>query len=198
MTILYLGLDPSRYVHEGTLVHYPIIRTIPVQELDAAAKQFLSTATHFLFTSRTAVQHWFKLSSICKESLAIGPATAAALQERGFSPQIAPVATQEGMVQMLHHLPTARFFWPRSSGARPFLANFLGPRVQCFDLYKTVAHCTLPLPDLAQFDEIVFTSPSTVEAFIALFGALPRDKKLTPIGPVTRSALLRRGGEYEE
>jgi uroporphyrinogen-III synthase len=45
------------------------------------------------------------------------------------------------------------------------------------------------VPNLAAFDEIVFTSPSTIEAFLAIFGALPRDKILTPVGPVTEAAL---------
>jgi uroporphyrinogen-III synthase len=39
------------------------------------------------------------------------------------------------------------------------------------------------------FDEIVFTSPSTVAAFKEIFGALPRGKKLVAIGPITEEAL---------
>ena len=45
------------------------------------------------------------------------------------------------------------------------------------------------VPDLTKVDEIVFTSPSTVKAFLDVFSEIPQDKKLTTIGPVTEQAL---------
>jgi uroporphyrinogen-III synthase len=63
-------------------------------------------------------------------------------------------------------------------------------RFQACDLYDTVSQEICPKPDLDQVDEIVFTSPSTVKAFVEIFGGLPRGKKCLAIGPITQQALL--------
>jgi uroporphyrinogen-III synthase len=57
------------------------------------------------------------------------------------------------------------------------------------DLYETVAQRVEPVPDLRLFDEIVFTSPSTVDAFFEIFGHIPSGKKIVAIGPVTADRL---------
>jgi len=194
MPILYLGLDPSRYPRK--VFHYPVIRTVPVGALGVEAKVAWSSATHVLFTSRSAVKHWLALSSVeGKEVLAVGPATAALL---GADTKIAPVATQEGVVDLLKTMDLSGtfLFWPRSALARPVVTDYLTNEKVPFyalDLYETKWQRPEPVPDLADFDEIVFTSPTTVDAFLNIFGTLPKDKRLTPIGPVTEKALQRRG-----
>ena len=55
--------------------------------------------------------------------------------------------------------------------------------------YHTQTNKAVVLPDLNLCDEIVFTSPSTVDAFIDLCGSLPEDIQLTPIGPITKNKL---------
>jgi len=89
-------------------------------------------------------------------------------------------------------LENAYFFMPRSSSSRPIIVNFFQERqirYQSCDLYDTVTQILEPRPDLDQIDEIVFTSPSTVRAFIEIFGTLPNGKRLIAIGPVTEEAL---------
>jgi uroporphyrinogen-III synthase len=191
MPILYLGLDPSRYPRK--VFHYPVIRTVLIERLDVSKVDF---ATHFLFTSRSAVKHWFRRFSVKGEVLAIGAATAAALREQGIEARVAPSATQEGMIELLEtmELAHAYLFWPRSASARSVIEEYLTRRKVPFcalDLYETKEQQLKPVPDLNEFDEIVFTSPTTVEAFLKIFGILPRDKKLTPIGPVTAAVLER-------
>ena len=56
-------------------------------------------------------------------------------------------------------------------------------------LYDTISQVIQPKPNLDHVDEIVFTSPSTVKAFIEIFGVLPRGKKCLAIGPITEQAL---------
>lgn len=186
--ILYLGVDPSRYLHTGELIHYPVIRTIPIEALDETTQQIWPRVTHLVFTSPSAVKHWTGFAS-CEQKavIAIGPATASLLR----NPLIAPFATQEGVIALLEtlELSEAYFLLPRSSRARPLLTEYLQRRGVGFlalDLYQTIPHNPGPLP---AFDEIVFTSPSTVEAFLQLHGCIPRDKKITAIGPVTKNAL---------
>jgi uroporphyrinogen-III synthase len=146
--------------------------------------------THIIFTSQTAVCYW--PGPWNKQLIAIGPSTAAALQAKGWEPLIAPEATQEGVIALLESID-GYFFLPRSRLARSALTDYLQARKTpffAFDLYDTVFQKLEPVPDLAEFDEIVFTSPSTVEGFLRIYGALPRDKKLTPIGPITAKCLI--------
>ncbi|HEX2583390.1 MAG TPA: uroporphyrinogen-III synthase [Chlamydiales bacterium] len=191
MPILYLGLDPSRYPRK--VFHYPVIRTVLIERLDVSNVDF---ATHFLFTSRSAVKHWCHRFSVKGEVLAIGAATAAALREQGIEAKVAPSATQEGVIELLEtmELTHAYLFWPRSTLARPVIEEYLTRKKVPFcalDLYETKEQKLEPVPDLDDFDEIVFTSPTTVQAFLKIFGTLPANKKLTPIGPVTAECLQR-------
>lgn len=194
--ILYLGLDPERWPHQP-VYHYPIIRT---ESLPFDPK-FLSEwpkFTHVIFTSRTAVQYWWEIGLYFdKKAIAIGPATAASLRQRGVDPLVAPESTQEGVIDLLKtlDLSRARVFCPRSKRARGELDRFFSQATIPFTalaLYDVVFQKPLPVPDFTQVEEIVFTSPSTVEAFVDQFGSLPRNKKLTPIGWVTQEAIRQR------
>jgi uroporphyrinogen-III synthase len=194
--ILYVGTDPSRYKHEGELVHYPVIRTVLRTSVDDVLGRDVARCTHWMFTSPNAVRHWFSMGAPgrIEKSFAVGPTTAAALAERGIKAMIAPIATQEGLIELLKtwDLEGALIGWPRSSKARTVLGDYLTKRGVSFlgiDLYEPVMQRLEPVPDLGEFDEIVFTSPSTVDAFLAIFGRIPWEKKIVPLGPVTADRL---------
>lgn len=187
--ILYLGLDPSGWKTDKPLIHYPVIQVRP---LPVSKPSDWEEITHLIFTSKTAVRHWQFFES--KQALAIGEATADFLAKSGVSSIQAPEATQEGMIKLLENLPlkNAYLLWPRSTKARSVLSDYLTSRAirfQIIDLYET--HFQKPeVPiSLEEVEEIVFTSPSTVEGFLRIFKTLPTNKKLTAIGPVTACAL---------
>lgn len=209
--ILYLGTDPTQFEShghcEGHLIHYPVIQIIP-RLLDhpeiRQAYDDLDEYSHLLFTSKSAVkvfcQHLNELHKPLKTLknkmlIAIGRVTAAHLSLHGLIPQlISPIETQEGVVKMLNRidLQDAYIFMPRSALSRPVLSNYFQEqqiRYQACDLYDTVTQELHPKPDFAQIDEIVFTSPSTVKAFLEIFGNFPLNKKLYAIGPITEEAL---------
>lgn len=192
--ILYLGLDPSRYLCTKPLLHYPVIRTEKMgfgDEICLLWSQF----THVIFTSQTAVSYWFEEKiPFDKQAIAIGRATARQLEMLGILPIVAEVETQEGVIALLEKmdLEGAFVFWPRSKRARPVLTRYLQDRgVFCcaLDLYDTVLQKLEPVPDLKEVEEIVFTSPSTVEGFLRIYGELPTDKILRGVGPITRQVL---------
>jgi uroporphyrinogen-III synthase len=206
--ILYLGLNPPPYPNSANLIHYPVIRVVPRSSFDALiAAQFacLSHYTHFLFTSKSAVQVFFSFLNRLQPAfdfkqkyvIAIGKATALLLRQKGLSPLISAVSTQEGMIEMLERMSTkdASFFMPRSSLARPVLTDYFRykeiPFTAC-DLYDTVFQKKDPVPDLSDIDEIVFTSPSTVDAFLQIFQFIPLDKKITVQGPITGKYLKKK------
>lgn len=199
MNVLYLGTDPSRYVCADHLIHYPIIQTIPIVRLEEDIRARSADCTFWLFTSPNAVRYWWDLSPMQwegKEVYAVGPSTAACLAEKGLSAKTPVQATQEGLIELLECVDLERgsIAWPRSSLARPILSEYLNKRkvrYVAIDLYHTVFQRLEPVPDLEVIDEIVFTSPSTVRAFIEIFGEIPQGKKITSIGPVTKEALTQ-------
>jgi len=192
--ILYLGLDPTRYPHTKPLWHYPLIQTEKLisPEIERA-KELWPQFTHLVFTSRTAVQYWFEEQSFCdKEVIAVGEATALALREKGVVAKVALEETQEGVIALLKDLKEAHIFWPRSKLARPLLEQCLKERgfsYMALDLYTTVFHPQERIEDWSQIEEIVFTSPSTVEAFWHLYGGFPKGIFCKALGKITQRAL---------
>jgi len=189
---LYLGLDPSRFVCAGKVIHYPVIYTVPRQ-----VSVNIEMCTHFLFTSKEAVTYFFAQFKPMphKKYLAIGNVTAGYLRMYDIEPYLVAVEeTQEGMIEALEGevLEGAYFCFPRSSRARPLLTRYLekrGVSYLAFDLYDTLPQVQQSIPDLTQIDAIVFTSPSTVDAFLRIYGKIAQDKELICQGPITQQAL---------
>ncbi len=201
--ILYLGLDPQRWPAEGTLIHYPVIQTQRLDSLEVQrALQLWPQFTHVIFTSRSAVRHWWEVKdNFDKQAIAIGEGTAMELRLRGVEPLVAPEAIQEGVISLLEamtlrvcgqSLRDSFLFFPHSKRARSALLEYLTKRGISFfslDLYDTIFQKPEPVPSLDTIQEIVFTSPSTVDGFLQIFGSLPKNIRLTAIGPITRNYL---------
>lgn len=197
--ILYLGLEPPE---NEEVIHCPIIDVIPRPASDptiVAAFRDFPLYTHLIFTSKVGVVTFFALAEEetveGKQVIAVGERTAARIEEyRVKVDYVAERETAEGVVDVLLglSLDDAYCFWPHSALSRRVIPSFFEGEGYLFRecvLYDTVPRKGVELPDLAMIDEIVFTSPSTVEAFRQLVGALPQDKKLVGIGPVTTRAL---------
>jgi uroporphyrinogen-III synthase len=209
-TILYLGTDPSYFFANGHVLHYPIIHISAKSAEDQNIKKAfdaLREYTHLIFTSKNAVRVFFEIFDQRKEDfeilkekkiISIGKVTSDFLLKKKLMPCLqAEEETQEGIIEKLSRedLSQAHIFFPRSSLSRPVLLDFLqnlSIRHEACDLYDTIPQFFEPYPDLKEIDEIVFTSPSTVEAFFSLYGYIPKDKKLSVIGPVTEEALKKR------
>jgi uroporphyrinogen-III synthase len=186
---MYLGLDASQYPRA---IHYPVIRTeLIVGASLERARLLLPQFTHSLFTSKSSVFYAAEVGLLRKRyAIAIGSATAHALSKEGIEPLVALQETQEGVIALLEtfSLEGAFIFYPHSQRARPVLRRYLTSRnIRFFslDLYRTILQRPEPVPSLEKIDEIIFTSPSTVDGFLQIFSELPRDEKLTCIGPIT-------------
>ena len=206
--VLYLGTDPTQFIDENaTVVHVPLIQIVPndvhgfkIQKQLEDLKEY----THFLLTSKHAVHIFMQAVKSCgalleilqdKMFLAIGPSTSEALRQYGIlNISLPKVATQEGMMDLLDALDctNAYFFYPRSAKARPVLSYYLRVRKlrhQVCALYDTLDQTAQVLPPLEQFHEIIFTSPSTVEAFYRICQHIPEHILIKSIGPITKAAL---------
>ncbi len=211
--ILYLGLDPQHYRQQvkGEIVHWPIIQIVPRPLSDPLLQEALlrfPLYSHLIVTSKSTVNilatylpllgipHWQD-----KQTVAVGKVTAAALIKEGIHPcRIAREETAEGVAAELEQLDLkeAHLFWPHSSQARRVLKDFLVDRSLCHTtcvLYDPVPRLMDPLPHLEDFDRVVFTSPSTVDAFFQLFKTWPDRLEFAAIGPITAHYLQTRNGQ---
>lgn len=220
--ILYLGLDPKNYITEkasfhNEIVHWPIIEVAPRPLSDPIVYASISRFkeySHLILTSKTTVtilhdylikigidkSEWSK-----KINLVVGSATAAYLNAWGItSVVVAKEERAEGILQLMNgmDLNGAHFFYPHSTLSRPLIEEHL----KCFSLRYTACllydtFCTNKevCPDPNQFDEIVFTSPSTVRAFLQIYGKFPLQVNLTAIGPITQNAIdFARNSKFED
>ena len=125
----------------------------------------------------------------------IGQATATLLEMRGIAPDFIPQTyTSEGIVEILKKLTIKgnRFLLPRAEAGRDVLAEFIkkqGGICDTIPIYKT----SLPkkgAPLTEKPDVVTFTSSSTVDNFIAIYGKQILKKTLiASIGPVTSETL---------
>ena len=204
--------------HERAGAHVllcPVVEIVPLEPTATlrAALTGLGAYDTVVFTSANAVAIFCEclcaaggepVALAACELVAIGPGTAAALEERGLVASLVPEDhVAEGLVSALaartRPLVGRRVLLPRSRSARPVLPEELrrhGALVDVVDLYDAVPAAGLPCAATAveAADYVTFTSSSTVRAFVALMGAtrLPErlaGVRLASIGPVTSATL---------
>jgi hydroxymethylbilane synthase len=198
---LYLGPEfPLKAFPGRKITHCPIIETIPRISHDLGDWH---SYTHLILTSKTAVTMLAALlrkanispHTIGKKTvIAVGQATAEMVRAFGANPLIAREETAEGVVEVLNKisLDHAHFFWPHAALSRPIIENALKEKGACFTtciLYDTLPVANPPLPPLSDFQEILFSSPSTVSAFFSAIPKPPHHLQFTPIGRITHEAL---------
>ncbi len=197
--VLYLGTSLSHFSSDLEVVHYPVIRLIPKSyqnENVIFCLQKLSLFSHILFTSKNSVEILWDLCKVLNlpirnKCISIGPSTSDTLREKGIEPALqAQEHTQEGVITLLESLESPYLFYPRSSLARPLLSEYLSEKSiphEVLDLYDTIFQAPSPKPSLEDIQEVVFTSPSTIDGFFKAFEGLPKGIKISFQGPVTKS-----------
>ncbi len=142
-------------------------------------------------------------------TVAVGPATAAALRVCGLRVDLQPEPSiAESVLREL--VPTARgkrLLLPQASAARDVIVEGLraaGALVERIEAYRTVpeesSRALLEAAFAQGVDAVTFTSSSTVESLFALLGeecarlSLARTQSCS-IGPVTSASLRARGVE---
>lgn len=209
--ILFLGTHPEGYRSLGHLIHWPMIKISPVI-LTATQSQkvynMFRRSSVVLLTSEYAVEYFFKFLERFKDSdmlikdkdfAVIGAHTAQALLDKGVHPKlIATEETSEGMFRELKKrmvLKNKEMFFPRSSLPNPYLKTALtkvGAKVHQVTIYKNSKSPRRPLPDI-EIHAVVFTSPSTVEAFMNDYGRIPPSWEILCKGPASQRALAKYG-----
>ena len=179
--------------------------------------------THLVFTSQIAVRFFVK---VCEKAgvspsrwrhadmAAVGPATAAALREHGWTASLTPRGgTGEALARELlekgHLDADSRVLIPQSAIARPELEQILaaaGVRVTPLSVYATTREDPRGADQFlsrmekdAPPEAVLFASPSAVDAFLDLTGDVGEqflqrpETVIVSIGPTTSRALETRG-----
>lgn len=202
---LYPGPEWPLQAFRDRWIHFaPLLKIQTRKANDPAIKaafQAWPRYTHLIVTSKSAVKSLFSLIKVFqlplseKHWIAVGNATAAELFQYGIkTPEIAADESSEGIVKLLQKLELnkAHLFWPHSALSRPVITEY-GKRNKILitdcAVYDIQPDDRMELPDLNIFEEVLFSSPSTVKAFFDRVHEPPSHLKLTPIGPVTAEAL---------
>jgi uroporphyrinogen III methyltransferase / synthase len=129
--------------------------------------------------------------------LPIGAATATFLRSRGIAPDFVPEDyISEGIIEVLERIEVKgrRFLLPRAEQARDVIASYIsdhGGVCDVIPVYRTTLPDDAVLP-VEKPDIVTFTSASTVENFLTLFGKEMLDTaSVASIGPITTETLKR-------
>jgi uroporphyrinogen III methyltransferase/synthase len=194
MTVLYTGaVCPN-----PEYLHTPLIEIVALEdfgELKAAVKR-LQEFDYLLFTSRFAVKYWvesgggFKVQNI----VSIGEKTSEALRNFGVEKYCQTLKDDSfGVIDWFSAQKKGRVLIPRSNIALPIIPDglhSLGFVVETVTAYKNQIPANAQKVSLEKIDKIIFTSPSTVDNFVKLYGGIPNDKILETRGVVTEKRLL--------
>lgn len=204
----------------GEAIEFPTIEIIKEDNLEPLYQAFelIESYDWLVFTSVNAVDIFFaslrergkdirSLSGL--KICAIGPATAANLQNRGMFIDIIPDEYKaEGIIEKIGALitPGQHVLLPRARGAREILPQSLremGAQVdECF-LYQAVVPRDINSEDWAELlqdglDYLTFTSSSTVSNLVKIIGSeqvqiLNQKVKIACIGPITAATARDNG-----
>ena len=199
--LLVLGMHPEKYKHLGNVVHRRIIDCVPIEDYshaDAVLKR-LDTFDWLIFTSANGIKFFFqRLCAIGYDARALAPVkiavigktSAETLTEFGITADICPdTESSAGLLEKFSDIGVKgkKVLLPQSEIASPELPDGLvdmGAAVEKVTIYKTV-EIDPPDVDFDHIDRILFTSGSTIRAFIKKFGSVPPHIKAYCLGPPT-------------
>lgn len=199
----------------GNPIQFPTIKIeeiTPNEELDEQIND-IDEYSYIIFTSQNAVKIFFnrlndldfdvrKLAN--KKIVAIGPATAKDLKEKGIIADIIPSKfVAEAIYDELKNIldKDDKILIPRASEARDYLVDKLSEicYVKEVKIYNTVLgdgnkEKILELLESNKLDYITFTSSSTVKNLVKILGRENIEKlknsKLISIGPITSNTVI--------
>ena len=191
MPTLYTGLTSP----DANYIHTPLIEIVSVDD-DTQLRRAIADIDSYdyvLFTSRYAAKYVGALSVMHTRIVSIGRTTTKALHQIGVE-EVDEVEEDNsyGVVSWFSSQSRGRVLIPRSNLALPIIPEglrLLGFEIDCVTAYINRMPEHPKKVNLDEIDRIVFTSPSTIDNFIRLYGALPEKKELVTRGPITEQHL---------
>jgi uroporphyrinogen III methyltransferase/synthase len=211
--ILVLGMHPEKYKHLGSVVHRQIINCVPLEDYSRADQtlKHLGIFDWIVFTSANGVRFFFKqLNALGSDARAlasvkvatIGKTTAESLTEFGIAADMVPdTESSAGLLEKFSSLNVRnkKFLLPQSAIASAELPDGLidmGAEIEKLTIYKTVEVDPADV-DFDHIGQVLFTSGSTVRAFIKKFGSPPPHIKVYCLGPPTQAEAKKHNIDAE-
>ena len=211
-SVLFTGIRPEAGKENPDYTYTPLIKISEVVDKTEIRRSVeeIGRYDYLLFTSRFGVKYWFKETSSdtlrrIQEGhtrvVSIGPATTRALHDMGItdiiqSERYDSYGVNDTFRLLKEHVcdpeKVSSVLIPRSNLALSLIPEGLkrlGYKV------KTVTAYINSMPDaprkvvLRHFKKVVFTSPSTIDNFIKLYGSLPPYLAYETQGAVTQAYL---------
>lgn len=208
--VLFTGISPERFFARELVFHLPLIRLAPLEDyrlMDTLLKD-IAGYDWIIFTSRYGARYFFSrlyasgydtrmLKGI--KIAAIGESTKKRLLDFGVLADLVPKdESSYGLISAFkkEDIEHKRIFLTRSDLSDKGLELALkaqGAEVCPCVAYKNIAAENLPDLDLRFFNEIMFTSPSTVRSFKRRYKKIPPGVKVRCIGKVTAKEAVKQG-----
>ncbi|HUT31100.1 MAG TPA: uroporphyrinogen-III C-methyltransferase [Sedimentisphaerales bacterium] len=197
-TILVLGMHPEKYKHLGNIVHRPFIDCVPLEDYGCADSALgrLNIFDWIAFTSANGIKFFFeRLQAMGLDARAlssarvavIGKTSAEWLAEFGIAADMCPdTESSTGMLKEFGSIGVKdkKMLLPQSeivSNELPDGLLRMGAVVERLPIYRTVEVDPGEI-DFDHIDRILFTSGSTIRAFVKRFGAVPTHIKAYCLG----------------
>jgi uroporphyrinogen III methyltransferase/synthase len=209
--ILHLGNHPDRYAHLGTIVHRQIIRCVESDSSTQTDAYFKSPGKHnwIIFTSGNGIQFFFKKLYAAgldtrifanTKFAVIGKASGVRLLEFGVKADLtAATESSKGLLEAFSEIDVSglSILLPQaevSSAELPDGLSARGAAIENLTVYKTI-ETEIDDVDLDYIDQILFTSGSTVRAFVNKFGTVPENIEALCLGVPTQTIAKENGND---
>ena len=211
--VLVLGNHPQKYDRLGNIVHRRIIDCVAIDDYTKADSIFkgITDFDWIVFTSVNGAKYLFeRLSAMGKDTrslsnakiAAIGKTTAGRLKEFGIIADVIPEnESSAGLLEEFAKLDMKgkKVLLPQSEIASKELPEGLLKMQAVIEetpVYKTIDIDTEEV-DFDYIDQILFTSGSTVRAFIKRFGKVPANVKSYCLGQPTLNEAIKHNIDAE-
>ena len=201
--VLLLGNYPERYAHLGTIVHRQIIQCVEADDSGPKTQSLLNAGKHdwIVFTSGNGIKFFFrKLFALGLDArlfantkfAVIGKASGERLAEFGIKADL--IAETESSAGLLNafaaiDVDNLSILLPQAEIISEQLPEGLagrGAKIEKLTVYKTIEK-EIDDVDLDYIDQILFTSGSTVKAFVEKFGTVPDHIEALCLGEPTQA-----------
>ena len=211
--ILLPGTHPQKYKHLGIIVHRPLIKSVPLDDYTQADRVLkrLNAFDWIVFTSTNGVNFFFqRLNAISLDTRAVGPTkvsaigktTAEKLKTFGVLADMQPKL--ESSIGLLEEFQKVSVKDKRILLVRPKVGSSLlldgladvGAIVETVVVYRNV-DIEPEETDFAFIDQILFTSGSTIRAFLKRYGSVPAGIKVYCLGQPTLTEAKKHSMQAE-
>ncbi|MHC4310462.1 MAG: uroporphyrinogen-III C-methyltransferase [Planctomycetota bacterium] len=197
--ILLPGTHPDKYRHLGIIIHRPLIKSVPLDDYTQADKVLkqLDNFDWIVFTSTNGVEFFFqRLNAVGLDTrsigtvkvAAIGKTTAEKLKTFGVLVDIQPkLESSTGLLEEFKKVSIKgkRILLVRPKvGSSMLLDGLADAAIEAVVVYRNV-NIEPEETDFDFIDQILFTSGSTIRAFLKLNGSIPDGVKVYCLGQPT-------------